>query len=231
MTNPPRICKPAVFRTDAFPSWPVALGRKGPSWFMVYTQPRGMGLKREHLPINTLPPSDPFPQTSPDIRPRFAYMCPLDSSALTSLLAARVSAPPEDNQEAPAPTPTAPFDDLAVTGSADSDAERPIAKLTGRRFATDGDQAVEVEVLLDDAELLHACTHCEKWEMAGWPTFERCAGCTVRNYCSAEVRSACANNTLYCSLIAIAVPTLRFGAAHGDVRAAQGRPVFRGGGV
>ncbi|KAI0705737.1 hypothetical protein C8T65DRAFT_740777 [Cerioporus squamosus] len=43
-----------------------------------------------------------------------------------------------------------------------------------------------VEVRVPDAELMHACAHCGKWEAPGGPRFQRCSGCRARRYCSAE---------------------------------------------
>lgn len=67
---------------------------------------------------------------------------------------------------------------------------RSFVKPTGRRFADSG-HPVELEVLLTEEELLHACAHCEKWEMPGHRRWPVCSGCEERFYCSLEVSDAC----------------------------------------
>lgn len=46
----------------------------------------------------------------------------------------------------------------------------------------------DVEVLLPENELIHACAYCGLWETRYGPRFLRCGGCKSRYYCSEEVR-------------------------------------------
>lgn len=69
----------------------AALGRKGPTWFVVYAAPQGADLRREHAPVSTLPASELVPSASPEGRPRFAFLCSMDEGMLRTLLAAHVS--------------------------------------------------------------------------------------------------------------------------------------------
>ncbi|KZV70748.1 hypothetical protein PENSPDRAFT_734503 [Peniophora sp. CONT] len=141
-------------------SWPVSLGRKGPTWFLVFTQPRALQMEREMLPLNALWPSEPFPANSPEGHPRFSLYSPMESKMLDALLNVRVA---KDGK----------------------DGTRPILKLTGRTLNTNfyGD-SVEVEVLLSETKVLHSCANCFKWERAHLPAFLRCSGCKARYYCS-----------------------------------------------
>ncbi|VDB96573.1 unnamed protein product [Peniophora sp. CBMAI 1063] len=163
--KPPLACKALDFDTPLRP-WPVNLGRKGPTWFLVFTRPRGMRMMREALPLNTLPPSDPFPADSPEGHPRFALFSPLEPKLLSALLDARVT-------------------------RTDGDAPMPIVRRTGRTFGSRGAESiVEMEVLLSETEILHCCTHCFKWETMNSPAFLRCSGCKARFYCSQRCQAA-----------------------------------------
>lgn len=162
-----RICVVPSFSCGPALNWPIALGRKGPTWFAVYTTPKSMSVIREHLPLNALLCSDHAPTPSPESRARFVFFCPMDPGILQTMLRARVPAPRDG-------------------GAAAGSGTRPVVRLTGRQF---GGGAVELEVLLADDELLYACAHCEKWEMVGRPRFDRCGDCKERFYCSTQVRN------------------------------------------
>ncbi|KAH9841121.1 uncharacterized protein C8Q71DRAFT_440086 [Rhodofomes roseus] len=57
---------------------------------------------------------------------------------------------------------------------------RPILKLTGESV---GSKHI-VEVLVSEADILHACAHCGMWEPPEGDRFTACDACKVRYYCS-----------------------------------------------
>lgn len=137
------------------------LGSKGPMWFLLYADRKDNPI---HTPINKLWPTDPFPEPSPDGRPRIAFTSLLDPTVLGDLLSARV--PPRDAKGLDAPT-------------------HAVVKLTGRMFSK---EVPEVEILLDEVETVRGCTYCKRWETIDEPTFKRCGSCKLRFYCSVKVR-------------------------------------------
>lgn len=158
------LCNPVTLTglSGTYAEWPIGLGRKGPSWFLVFDRPRGMRFQREHIVLNTLDNPEPFPPSSPEGHPRFLFFCPLEPDTLRKvLLAAR--------------TP-------ALGGDAGGS---PLVRATGRDV---GGGAQEMEVLLKETQIFHACANCEKWEAMRRPRFLRCSSCKVRYYCSRTVR-------------------------------------------
>ena len=163
------LCSPATFSVNGGGiNWPVALGRKGPSWFLVYDKPRGMSFAREYAVLNTLNGPEPFPPSSPDGHPRFLYSCPQVANGLSNLLSARAVVPGTNSGEP-------------------ANSTLPVARRTGRRLGDGIWTLPEIEVLLSEEQILQACANCEKWEAVRRPRFLRCSACKARYYCSASV--------------------------------------------
>lgn len=163
----------------------------------------GLRPKREFLLLNTLKCPRPFPQSSPEGNPRFAYSCPSDPELLAELLEACALPPRQDNynndddDDGEEDGEDEDRDDNEEDNEEESDNEdndmemdedkegeegergRRVIKATGQMIGS----ATEVEVLLNDDEIFHACAWCESWEKVGGPCFQACPGCKMRFYC------------------------------------------------
>ncbi|KAJ7927564.1 hypothetical protein B0H13DRAFT_1970910 [Mycena leptocephala] len=153
--------QPRTFKTATSAAlYPVMLGRKSASWFLVYDRPRGMSMWREYMPLNTLYTKDPFPKDSPEGHPKFWLESPLDGGML----------------------------DFLVGDDRDGAGRGPVAKKTGRKSGEAVE--VEVLLDDREIAYACAAGMCGKWEVPGMPAFERCSGCKTRRYCSTECQRA-----------------------------------------
>ena len=136
------------------------IGRSHASWFLVFSRPYGIRMKRADLCLN-LVTSDPATvgATNPDTgRPIFSIGGAMGEEALSTLLKLR-----------------------------DSEGRCPVTLI--RRVTDSRIRGVEAVVQVDvpENELAYACARCGKWETAGGARWSRCSGCKARYYCSKEV--------------------------------------------
>ncbi|TFK83308.1 hypothetical protein K466DRAFT_602978 [Polyporus arcularius HHB13444] len=139
-----------------FPNSPLAIGRNHASWFVCFTRPYGIHSKRADMCLNYISDASSIESISSDGFPIFTMRGALAEENLSNLL-----------------------------GFRDEEGRVVVALLETRKLEY-GEEEYVVEVRVPDAELMHACAHCGKWEVPGGPRFLRCSGCRARRYCSVE---------------------------------------------
>ncbi|RPD67488.1 hypothetical protein L226DRAFT_608647 [Lentinus tigrinus ALCF2SS1-7] len=137
---------------------PLALGCSHSSWFLVFSRPYGMRMKRAVMCLNFIDPADhtTIGGISPDTgKSRFTVGGRHGEYVIESLLALR-----------------------------DQEGHRPVTVV--HRYPADHARRLlaVLEVEVPDIELIHACARCGRWEAMRSPRFLRCGGCKKRYYCS-----------------------------------------------
>ncbi len=169
---PFRILSSPTFNASLYPGSGVALGRHHASWFLVYATRPIMEHKRPALCLNFVVPGDP------------SFVGALSSAGKPVFTIgghANASRPVMD----------------ALLGLRDEDGCAPVALTERHQVENPYRLLADVEVLLPENELIHACAHCGKWETLHGPRFLRCSGCKSRHYCSDEVRRCCISERSY----------------------------------
>ncbi|TFK80624.1 hypothetical protein K466DRAFT_591734 [Polyporus arcularius HHB13444] len=161
---PFRILSSPTFNASLYPGSGVALGRHHASWFLVYATRPIMQHKRAALCLNFVVPGDP------------SFVGALSSAGKPVFTIgghADASRPVMD----------------ALLGLRDEDGCAPVALTERDQVENPYRLLADVEVLLPENELIHACAHCGKWETLHGPRFLRCSGCKSRHYCSDECQT------------------------------------------